>query len=206
MALFSFIQRLFRSNIPPRRANVLFFGLGNIGGQYARSRHNIGFRVAGSITQKFGNPRSGRTSGADYTSGMLFDTKTAVVVKPRTLMNRSGLAVAGFLRACSCPVSNMLVIVDDYHLPLGKIRARRNGSDGGHNGLKSVIGQIGEQFPRLRIGIGPLPANAGSVEFVLGDFTPDEERLLLDIVPMAAAACVLFAEQGIDAVMNTYNT
>ena len=205
MVFFSFFQRLFRPNVPPRRADVLFFGLGNIGRQYAQSRHNIGFRVADMVSQRLGGAHNGRFAEADYSFGRLFDTKTAVTVKPRTLMNRSGDAVAAMLKQCGCPVSGILVIVDDYQLPLGKLRARRGGSDGGHNGLKSIIAAVGENFPRLRVGIGPVLEKMSSIDFVLSDFTGAEEDTLRTVIPKAADACLLFAQSGIDAVMNTYN-
>jgi PTH1 family peptidyl-tRNA hydrolase len=206
MDLLSFFKGLFRKDAPPAPADVLFIGLGNIGARYAKSRHNAGFRIADALVRRLGGVRSGTFSEADYFDGTLFDTKKAAVVKPRTLMNRSGIAAAAYLRACGCSPSGMLVMVDDYNLPLGTMRARRSGSDGGHNGLKSIIGHIGDQFPRLRIGIGPVPAGMPSVDFVLSDFSGDEERKLLDVAAKAEAACLLFAQQGIEAVMNRFNT
>jgi peptidyl-tRNA hydrolase, PTH1 family len=183
----------------------MFVGLGNIGSQYEATRHNVGFRIVDALARRFENGKTGLFAQADYHSGTLFNSTKAVTVKPRTFMNHSGIAVAAYLEALGCPLSNVLVIVDDYHLPLGAMRARRSGSDGGHNGLASIVNKTGEGFPRLRIGIGPLPARCPSIEFVLGAFSPSEEETFVKVIPRAVEACLCFAERGIDEVMNTYN-
>ena len=208
MALLQFFQRLFRTGSPPETADVIYFGLGNKGGRYARSRHNIGFRIADALAQRLGNRKIGFFAEAGYFEGTLFESRKKVLaVKPLTFMNRSGDAVKRYIETCRCPLPNALVIFDDYSLPLGSLRARRNGSDGGHNGLKSIISRTGgENFPRLRIGIGPLPKDTASIDFVLGSFTDAEEKELETVVPHAVDACLLFAESGIDAVMNDFNS
>jgi PTH1 family peptidyl-tRNA hydrolase len=150
--------------------------------------------------------RQGIFADADFSDGTLFSTKKVLAIKPRTLMNRSGKAVEKYLACLRLPASRMLVVVDDYNLPLGKIRARGNGSDGGHNGLKSIIGCIGEEFPRLRIGIGPCPGKgSGIIDFVLGTFSANEEEQLKSVIPRAAEACELFVKSGIQTVMNRFN-
>ena len=151
------------------------------------------------------NKVAGNRAEADYFAGMLFESTYSLVIKPRTFMNRSGAAVESFSKDFHCPAEKLLVIVDDYHLPLGMMRARRGGSDGGHNGLKSIIERIGENFPRLRVGIGPLPAGKPSIDFVLGHFSRYEEEILQQVVPRAVEACKLFAQSGIEPVMNVYN-
>jgi peptidyl-tRNA hydrolase, PTH1 family len=208
MALLRLFQRLFRINAPPDAGDILFFGLGNTGEAYARSRHNTGFRIADAFARLLEERTDGSFADAGYSKGTLFESRKKVLaVKPRTFMNRSGAAVKRYVEACRCSLSNVLVIVDDYNLPLGRIRIRRNGSDGGHNGLKSIIGSIGtEEFPRLRIGIGPLPRGIASIDFVLGAFTDAEEKELESVIPRAVSACLLFAEGGIDAVMNSFNS
>jgi peptidyl-tRNA hydrolase, PTH1 family len=208
MVLLHFFQRLFSTGSPPENVDVLFFGLGNKGEHYARSRHNIGFRIADACAQKLGNRKKGFFAEAGYIEGTIFESRKKVLtVKPLTFMNRSGDAVKRYIETCRCPLSNVLVIVDDFSLPLGSLRARRNGSDGGHNGLKSIISRTeSENFPRLRIGIGPLPKDTSSIDFVLGSFTNAEEKKLETAVPHAVDACLLFAESGIDAVMNKFNS
>lgn len=207
MALRRFFQSLFRTGSPPETADFLFFGLGNKGSAYARSRHNIGFRTADALVQRLEKVKNGRFAEAEYSTGTLFASrKKVVVVKPLTFMNRSGDVVAKYISICRCYRANVLVIVDDFHLSFGTLRLRREGSDGGHNGLKSVICRIGgENFPRLRIGIGPLPENVPSIDHVLGAFSEEEEKTLGAVVRRAADACVLFTENGVEAAMNKVN-
>jgi peptidyl-tRNA hydrolase, PTH1 family len=206
MAFFSFLKFFFRkAEALPQSVDMAFFGLGNIGEKYTSTRHNIGFRVAESVSGRLENRHTGCFAEADFISGKLFSARQALVVKPRTLMNRSGDAVKEYKQRFGIAPPRMLVIVDDYNLPLGKLRARRDGSDGGHNGLKSIIARVGENFPRLRVGIGPLPGNKAVIDFVLGSFSEDEEEQLRTVIPRAAEACLLFAQEGIEAVMNKYN-
>lgn len=205
MALLSFFWRLFSGETRPVAPEFMFFGLGNTGDRYAKTRHNIGFRVVDELASRFENKSAGTFGQAVYVSGTLFNSKNALAVKPNTFMNRSGLAVASYLNKAGGTLQNTLVIVDDYHLPLGTMRARRSGSDGGHNGLASIVASCGEGFPRLRIGIGPLPPGTPSIGFVLGDFSESEEAVLEQVVPRAADACLCFAQSGIAEVMNRYN-
>ena len=205
MKVFSFLRGLFFASATPIATEAIFFGLGNPGKQYACTRHTIGFRIADALAQRLVNPVKGNRDDADYLCGMLFDSKKILIVKPQTFMNRSGSAVAKYVEVCRCPLEHLLVIVDDYNLPLGRIRARRGGSDGGHNGLKSIIAGIGENFPRLRIGIGPLPAGVSTIDFVLGEFSDAEEEKLKTVISQAVDACMFFAEMGIDEIMNAFN-
>ena len=98
-----------------------------------------------------------------------------------------------------------MIIVDDYHLPLGTIRLRRGGSDGGHNGLKSIIENVGTNFPRLRIGVGPMPESVRAMKFVLGKFTAPEKALLKNALQKAEEAMITFALKGVDMAMNVFN-
>ena len=104
-----------------------------------------------------------------------------------------------------CPLASCLVVVDDYHLPLGTLRLRRSGSDGGHNGLKSIIQAVGPGFPRLRIGIGPLPGSMDPIDFVLGKFESAESALLDESLNRSAEAMKMFMLRGIDAAMGVFN-
>ena len=205
MAFFSFLWKRKAAAARPAAAEVLFFGLGNPGQRYFHTRHNIGFRVADALAFELKNKVAGSRAEFDYFAGTLFESKPSLVVKPRTFMNRSGAAVESISTDFHCPTEKLLVIVDDYHLPLGTMRARRGGSDGGHNGLKSIIERMGENFPRLRVGIGPLPPSSRAIDFVLEPFSRAEEEILQQVIPQAVEACKLFARSGIEPVMNTYN-
>lgn len=207
MSSFSFFKKHFRTIAPPENADTLFFGLGNSGRRYGRTRHNAGFRVADALADELqrGTVKTGRCAEAEYTAGTLECGKRVTIIKPRTFMNRSGDAVKRFAGKGKCPLERILVIVDDYNLPIGKIRARRSGSDGGHNGLKSIIECMGDSFARLRVGIGPLPEGLPSIDFVLGTWSGGEEAAIREVLPRAVDACKLFAENGIEAVMNKFN-
>jgi PTH1 family peptidyl-tRNA hydrolase len=205
MGLLPFLKDLLFGKTRPDTPEFMFFGLGNIGSRYAQTRHNIGFRVADELASRLTGKKNGMFGHAEYIAGTFFNSTSVIVAKPHTLMNRSGAAVASYVNTLNVPVSNTLVIVDDYHLTIGSMRARRSGSDGGHNGLASIIAACGNGFPRLRIGIGPLPAGNPSIEFVLGTFSEREEVMLRDVIPRAVEACLCFAEQGIDTLMNRYN-
>jgi len=144
--------------------------------------------------------------GAEITTGEHPAIKGRVIVaKPQTFMNRSGDAVGRLSRFAGVGPDRCLVIVDDVHLPVGKLRIRRSGSDGGHNGLKSIIGAIGGGFPRLRIGVGPAPKGEVLVEYVLGDFSGEEEPAVAEATERAADAALCVVRKGIDAAMNAYN-
>jgi PTH1 family peptidyl-tRNA hydrolase len=127
------------------------------------------------------------------------------VAQPQTYVNRSGDAVKGLLDKFKIPNSACLIVIDDLHLPIGALRFRRSGSDGGHNGLKSIISSIGSDFPRLRVGVGPLPPGGDTVAFVLGDFDSSEKEIIATAIAKAAEAVLFFVDQGIDKAMNRYN-
>lgn len=203
MGIFSFFFRLL-SNNRYQPVDYLIIGLGNIGKQYSSTRHNIGFRVADKLIDSFDLIKEGRIPEADFFCGSI-DSKTVVVAKPSTLMNRSGAAVKKLISHFQLDVRSVLVVVDDFNLPLGKIRLRKNGTHGGHNGLKSIISYVGTEFPRLRVGIGPLPQNVDVIDFVLGDFSAQEEIEVQKAVEKAAEASMQFTRADIDAVMNRFN-
>jgi len=172
-------------------------GLGNPGRQYERTRHNIGFIVVDELArrwsaEKWKNERGARTA--------LARSRETLLVEPQSFMNASGeplLALATFYKI---PPPDMLVVVDDLDLPFGKLRMRIDGSSGGHNGLKSIIGNLGESFPRLRIGIG-RDRNGEAIGHVLGRFTDDEEALLTAIVDVCVRGIELWHERTpIDAI------
>ena len=156
----------------------LIAGLGNIGDEYANTRHNIGFNVVDALA---------RLSGVSFQSGryadiarLKFKNKSLVLIKPSTYMNLSGKAVRYWLDAEKIPLENLLVVVDDIALPPGQLRLRLKGGDGGHNGLSSIIEILGsEEFARLRFGIGNDFAKGYQTEYVLGKWTATEEELLI---------------------------
>jgi peptidyl-tRNA hydrolase, PTH1 family len=128
------------------------------------------------------------------------------LVKPQTYMNRSGAALGPLLKNETFdPARDLLIVVDEVALPLGMLRIRRSGSAGGHNGLKSIAGRLqSEQFPRLRIGVGPQPENDRS-DFVLGEFRPEEWQLLHKTIPTTVAAVECWLTEGIETAMNRFN-
>ncbi len=205
MGSFHYIGRFFKKNNREKAIENIFFGLGNPGKKYASTRHNVGFRVIDSFNKTLNERRSLLFPDAECIRGVTEDGITVASVKPLTFMNRSGCAVEAVLKKWKVPPGKCLVIVDDLNLPLGVVRARRRGSHGGHNGLKSVIERIGCDFPRLRIGIGPCPEKTDIIDFVLGDFTESEEAILKGILSEINEALELFAAKGIDAVMNYIN-
>ncbi len=128
-----------------------------------------------------------------------------LLVKPTTYVNRSGIAITQLLSVFPLLPSRILVVCDDVNLPLGRIRIRRSGSDGGHKGLASIIYHLGEEgFPRLRIGIGGGERD-NLVDFVLGDFTPEEEEVIGKVIERAAEACLVVVQEGLEEAMNRYN-
>lgn len=187
---------------------VLVAGLGNPGDEYAGTRHNIGFRVADELCRRI----KGRflRGGNEYLLARAsVDPVNLVLMKPLTYMNNSGTAIAEALSAYNVPVEQMIVVVDDFALPLGRLRIRGKGSDGGHNGLTSVIHALGtEDFARLRCGIGrdPMPSKSTMRTFVLSSFEKDEISDVEKMIVRAADAALEFARTGLASAMNRYNT
>jgi len=205
MGIDSFFRFLFPKKKPiTKDVDLLVIGLGNPGNNYYSTRHNIGFRCLESFQQQLNNCREFSLSNTSLLSGYLPDNKHVVLAKPLTYMNRSGESADVLLKTFNV-INKMLIIVDDFNLNIGTIRFRRKGSDGGHNGLKSLIEHIGNDFPRLRVGIGPLPEKTGIIDFVLGPFSGEEEKELETLFPKINKAILSFAAESIEAVMNQYN-
>ena len=182
----------------------LIVGLGNIGNEYASTRHNIGFRIldalAGASNISFSTERYG-----DVGRGGIRNAQV-VLLKPSTFMNLSGNAVRYWAQAENIPVDRILVCVDDVALPFGAIRLKPSGSDAGHNGLKNIAAMLGTRaYPRLRFGIGNNYPRGCQIDYVLGSFSPDEETEIGARIDVAVEAARAFCLEGIDRAMCRYN-
>ena len=180
-------------------------GLGNPGARYKDTRHNVGFMVMDRLAARL---------GADFSqekyNGLIARTlragETVLLVKPLTFTNNSGECVARILRYTETEQSDLLVVADDVNLPLGRLRLRESGSAGGHNGLKSIIERIGGQdFPRLRIGVGLGNGGGGLVGHVLGAFASEERAPRNEAIERAADATLMYLDEGMTRAMNAFN-
>ncbi|MCK9220988.1 MAG: aminoacyl-tRNA hydrolase [Bacteroidales bacterium] len=183
----------------------LIVGLGNIGDEYVDTRHNIGFIAVDALALSF----KATFEPGRYASIARISVKgrQLVVIKPTTYMNLSGKAVRYWMQKEDIPKENILVIVDDLALPIGTLRLRAKGSDGGHNGLISIIETIGTtEFARLRIGIGNDFAKGYQIDYVLGRWTKEEEKTLLPRIETTVELIKSFALIGVERTMNFFNT
>jgi PTH1 family peptidyl-tRNA hydrolase len=195
----------------------LIVGLGNPGREYRDTRHNVGFMVVDEIARRHGlmlgmapaqvpDALMAKKFGADLGAEASAKAAPWLVAKPLTFMNRSGDAVAALARYYDIAITDLLVVVDEVALPFGRLRARARGSAGGHNGLKSCIERLGtNEFPRLRLGVGRGDSRRDLADHVLSKFEADEQSALGEFIARAADAAEMFAVEGIEKVMNTYN-
>ncbi len=182
----------------------LIIGLGNVGNEYAHTRHNIGFDVANAFVLKHGG--NFRVDRLAYVADIKWKGKTFVCVCPTTYMNLSGKAVKYWMDKEKIGLENTLVIVDELALPLEKIRIRPGGSDAGHNGLKSIAETLGTtEYPKLRFGIGNNFPKGHQSDFVLGKWRKEEEPLVKLKIDGAVEAIEIFGTQGITTAMNQLN-
>lgn len=178
----------------------LVAGLGNPGREYQRTRHNVGFMVLDRLAADAQLPW-------DYSEkwGAAWAKTNVILIKPATYMNRSGQPLAAIANFYKIAASEIMVVLDDFALPLGRLRLRAQGSSGGHNGLESVFEHFGtEEIARLRIGIGAAPS-AGAVDYVLGRFFEEEKPILDAAIRRAADAVNCVIDKGLDAAMNVFN-
>lgn len=183
----------------------MIVGLGNIGSQYAQTRHNVGFMIVDELAQQFN--ADFQTSKFESQVATTFQNgEKLLLVKPSTYMNDSGRAVGPLMDYYNIDPEDLLVIHDDLDLPLGKVRLKQRGSAGGHNGIKSIISHVGDQqFKRVKVGIDH-PQKMSVVDYVLGKFTPAQVPLLNDAKITAIAAITAWlADDDFAAVMNQYN-
>ena len=182
----------------------LIVGLGNIGNEYDGTRHNVGFRVVDALAEAQG------ATFQDKRYGFVCKTRVKnaelLLLKPSTYMNLSGNAVRYWMQQEKIPVENVLIIVDDLSLPVGAIRMKQNGSDAGHNGLKHIAQMLSTQnYNRLKFGIGTDFPRGGQVDFVLGKFSPEDNKVINEKVPIACDAIKAFALSGMQFAMCHYN-
>ncbi len=185
----------------------LFVGLGNIGREYEGTRHNIGFAVVDLVERSLERSTGWRAGkGEFYFAKGFLGKEEVLLIKPTTYMNLSGRAVRDAMQFYKVPIEQIVVIVDDIALPLGTLRLRLGGSDGGHNGLSSVIYELGtEDFARLRCGIGAEFHRGEQVRFVLSKFKPGEVKAAEEMIDRAAQAGREIVESGMAKAMNGIN-
>jgi PTH1 family peptidyl-tRNA hydrolase len=184
----------------------VFVGLGNPGPRYALSRHNVGFLFIEEFL-KHAKLLGKKKRTAYELFRVIYDNNEILLVKPLKFMNASGVAIKKFLEDYNdIKIKNMYVVFDDLWIPLGKIRIRFQGSDGGHNGVKSIIDQLNtKQFPRIRIGIGPISEQVNMVDYVLGEFTDNEINVAFKSIRFATKAAMDLCKYDMKKVMSHYN-
>lgn len=182
----------------------LIVGLGNIGDEYKDTRHNIGFAVLDAIALASNVSFTDRRYGA--VCQVRYKGRDLILLKPSTFMNLSGNAVNYWLKKENVPVENMLVIVDDLALPLGNIRMRPKGSDGGHNGLAHISNVLStNEYPRIRIGIGNNFRKGSQINYVLGTWSPEEKKFMEERTAIVIEMIKSFAFAGIELTMTAFN-
>lgn len=208
--MFNWIKSLFKSKKSKSETETtemkyLIVGLGNIGSEYENTRHNIGFEIVDHLVKKL------EGQWKNDSNAMVAEVKTKgrilVVIKPTTYMNLSGKAVNYWMQKQKIPKENIFVLLDDLNINLGSIRIREKGSDGGHNGLKHIDATLGgNDYARLRFGIGNEFHKGQQSNFVLGKWKSEEKKVVDELISKCADACISFAHIGIKNTMNQYNT
>jgi len=183
----------------------LIVGIGNPGPEYAKTRHNVGFRVLDALAKRLKVSKQETRFRGIYAVSQVEDLRVGLL-KPLTYVNLSGQSVGEAVKQLNLQPEQILVVLDDAQLPLGKLRMRPKGSGGGHRGLQSIIDALQtDEIPRLRIGIGSPPEGVDMVTFVLSPFEDDEEPIIGEAVERAADAAIVWATEGINAAMQKFN-
>lgn len=183
----------------------LIVGLGNVGRKYEQTRHNVGFNVLDLVAQRNASS-SPRQKFDGNTMDVTIGGERALLLWPHTLMNRSGQSVQPAMAFYQLQLTDLLVVCDDFNLPLGKLRLRSQGSAGGQRGLEDIVKRLGsEEFSRLRIGIGPVPDAWDAADFVLGRFGPSDRAMIDESIEKAAEAVECWVTDGMAVTMNRYN-
>lgn len=184
----------------------LVIGLGNPGPKYEKTRHNVGFMLLDRVAERFRGAVWSKWGALGETLEGEVDGRAVILARPLTYMNESGRMAGDLARFRKIPPGDVLVCYDDFALPLPKLRIRLKGSAGGHNGMQSIIDHLGTQeVPRLRVGIGPVPAGRDPADFVLSRFRPDERKGLESALDDAVSAIATAADAGVEAAMNRFN-
>ncbi|WP_456422597.1 aminoacyl-tRNA hydrolase [Lutibacter sp.] len=182
----------------------LIVGLGNIGEKYSDTRHNIGFKILDELASKETTTFESVKLGA--LAKFRFKGRTFILLKPSTFMNLSGKSVKYWLTKEKIPLENLLIICDDLNLPFGAIRIKAKGSDGGHNGLKDINNTLQtQQYARFRFGVGSEFSKGRQVDYVLGKWNEDENKLLPERLKQSCEIIKSFGTAGLNNTMNTYN-
>jgi PTH1 family peptidyl-tRNA hydrolase len=184
----------------------LIVGLGNPGAEYRETRHNVGFMVVDALATRWRVDDQWREKFDALQVKTTVGAEQVIVSKPLTFMNLSGRSVAATAGFYKIELADVFIVTDDVALPVGRLRARRDGGAGGHNGLKSIIQQLGTQaFPRMRVGVGRGNGDRDLSDHVLGRFDPAERDTVSAAVLRAADASEMFITDGIERVMNAFN-
>lgn len=183
----------------------LIVGLGNPEADYANTRHNMGFEVINQLAKEYEINISRKKFNSEYENAVIEGQKV-ILVKPQTFMNASGEAVIEFVNFYKIELDKVIVIYDDMDIEPGKIRIRKSGSPGSHNGMKSVVHFLNsENFPRIRVGIGKPKDEENIIEYVIGAMPAEEKSILGEGVKKAKEAVIELLKNGMDAAMNTFN-
>ena len=201
------LARIFGRGAAPPRVDWVVVGLGNPGDGYAATRHNVGFQVASRLAKRARAEFAVRAAESRIAEGAIDGVRVAIA-RPQTFMNDSGRAIGKLLDRYRTPPEALFVAYDDVDLPLGKIRLRERGGPGTHNGMRSVVAAIGEDFPRLRVGVAPADPTAevsDLVEYVLTPFGADEREAADAAIARAAEAVEVALRDGIRRAMDRFN-
>jgi PTH1 family peptidyl-tRNA hydrolase len=189
----------------PDTSPVLIVGLGNPGREYRENRHNFGFMLVDRLAVRL-NTQLNRLQSKALVGSVVYDGQKVILAKPQTFMNLSGQAVQGLVRFYKLPLTNLLLAHDDLDLPFGTIRLRPGGGPGGQKGVASTIERLGgQEFSRLRLGIGRPPGRMDPAAYVLQDFPQSEQDFLSELLDRAADAALTFVSDGLDTAMNKFN-
>lgn len=207
MKLKDLIFKLFNSKQLEKEESMkkyLIVGLGNIGEKYQNTRHNIGFKILDEVAKEY-NVSFETDKLGDVTS-FRFKGRTFVLLKPSTFMNLSGKAVKYWMQKEKISVDNLLIVTDDLNIDFGTIRVKSKGSDGGHNGLKDIQEKLTtNKYPRFRFGVGSNYSKGRQVDYVLGEWTSDEESQLIERLPKSVEVITSFGTAGLANTMNNFN-